>query len=81
MGLSARVLSPQTARGVLLVIFVILFHLMTCSAGGLVVGELFVGQQQHSFFLQICADEGLQIILSARDRDLLLRTGAEFKIL
>ncbi len=42
-------------------------------------GELFVGQQ-HSFFLQICADEGLQIILSARDRDL-LPTGAGFKIL
>ncbi len=39
MGLSARVLSPQTARGVLLVIFVILSLLMTCKrfAGGGVV--------------------------------------------
>ncbi len=44
------------------------------------MGELFVGHGSTVSSCKSVADEGLQIILSARDRDL-LRTGAGLKFL
>ncbi len=74
MGLSARVLSPQTARGI------VGYFCYSLSPNDLQAGELFVGHGSTVSSCKSVLTRGLQIILSARDRDL-LRRGAEFKIL